>query len=392
MGCGSPPALVEEVLSRGATLGPLDFILYSGDYQRHDVDQVTDDLWGVLRGILAETRDMMASAFPDASLVMLPSVLMGNNDFIPDYFVNVTSERPWKPDAGFPPNPYLSKVAQLWEEHLEPEEFGSFSYGGYLVRTLSPRLSLLVLNTVVYSPHGTTTATDPFGQFAWARLQLQNARATGSVVFVHGHIPPIYDSWGPSPMMKPHFIARFLTLFAEFEDVIAAHLFGHLHSNELRAVPDLPADSPPLIIQASVAPCYNNQPFLTLATYDVAGGSQRVTDLSAQYVDLAASDTEGGARWVPLFDSVLHYLALPSLTNGAVLRLATEMASNDRLWSRYRDAWYKGVPQDSCQAACRATFACLLSDGFAMNNLQRCTGGSAVHFRTMLPLHSGTAD
>ena len=65
-----------------------EFLLYSGDYQRHSVEKVTDDLWETFENVVVTVRNLFSETFGNGKVHMVPTILMGNNDFIPDYFVN----------------------------------------------------------------------------------------------------------------------------------------------------------------------------------------------------------------------------------------------------------------------------------------------------------------
>lgn len=83
---------MEAALAEGARHGPFDFILYSGDSQRHDMGEATNDTWAGLASVLNTTRELMAAAFPGTAVQMLPSPVMGNNDFVPDYSVDASPQ------------------------------------------------------------------------------------------------------------------------------------------------------------------------------------------------------------------------------------------------------------------------------------------------------------
>ena len=83
--------LVKAALEKAAEESSRDgaeFVLYSGDYQRHSVERVTDDLWGTFESVVVTVRDLFSETFGNGKVHMVPTILMGNNDFIPDYFVN----------------------------------------------------------------------------------------------------------------------------------------------------------------------------------------------------------------------------------------------------------------------------------------------------------------
>ena len=135
----------------------------------------------------------------------------------------------------------------------------------------------------------------------------------------------------------------------------------------------MPDDSPPLLIHASTAPCYNNAPFVSRVTFDPS--TKRPLDLEANAANLTLPAVMAGdspLEWTRLFDSAVEFFGMESLTNSEVRRLAARMQSEDLLYSRYRDSWMYGVPQKPCEGRCRATQACLVSDGYEKESIDSC--------------------
>eukprot|EP00951_Prasinocladus_malaysianus_P009588 scaffold69997_cov29-Prasinocladus_malaysianus.AAC.1 len=72
-GCGAPRALVDAALDKAVSLGPVDFVIYSGDYERHFLDQLQLDPWDVQSNITTTIIDMLTRKFAGAPLVVIPA-------------------------------------------------------------------------------------------------------------------------------------------------------------------------------------------------------------------------------------------------------------------------------------------------------------------------------
>lgn len=142
-------------------------------------------------------------SFTDVPLVQLPAPDLGNNDLPGDYDLNVTSFDPCFPqDDGQLPNstnPWLQATATKYRKlFVDDMEAAVFACGGYLNRQALPNLSIISLNTVVFSLSHTPKVSpdkDPFGQFEWMEAQLEEAKALGNKVYLTGHIPPMLQSF-----------------------------------------------------------------------------------------------------------------------------------------------------------------------------------------------------
>jgi hypothetical protein len=186
-GCDAPFALIEECLkhmsSSSATdfhaESDADFILVTGDFSRHGTEHL-DNAIEETTNILSKLGEAIQGVFPK-SVHVLPSV--GNNDVFPDYYLNLE-------EAG-DSNPILNISVQGFKRFfVSQEEIDTFTHGGYFRRDVSARITILNLNTVMYSVNhqpDQTSMEDPMGQFYWMEQQLQRAAASGRVVYIVGH-------------------------------------------------------------------------------------------------------------------------------------------------------------------------------------------------------------
>ena len=340
--------------------------------------------------IIQEIREMIYAAFPNVSNVVLPGVILGNNDMSPNYSVNVTSSSPFEPGSTnlSDDNPYFIELASglAPKAFLGENDTESFEHGAYSVREVIPGLKIMQLNTIVYSPSSSCGAADgedcpdktedPFGQFEWMREELERCREDGCRVYLAAHIPPVMQTYNFGPQLwEESFVGSYLQVVQEYQDVIAAQLMAHVHSNELRAVPGLDGDSAPMIMHTSIAPCYTTNPMVSVVHYDSVTKSP--LDLSVYEADLNATNSrllsnDGPLEWNELCGSLLEFLGLESLSNGAVAEWAASLPEDDARWEAWWNRWYKGPRQEECSGVCRQGESCRLSEGFLAADFDSC--------------------
>jgi len=167
--------------------------------------------------------------FPEVPLVQLPAPDLGNNDLPGEYELTVTSMDPCFPNEDSSPpaatNAWLESTATKFRSlFVNDMEASVFACGGYLNRLAIPKLSIISLNTVVFSLSLTPTISpndDPFGQFEWLEAQLKEARLSGNKVYITGHIPPVLQSFTGSlgsPLWQEHYgkNIKYLSLDASY--------------------------------------------------------------------------------------------------------------------------------------------------------------------------------
>lgn len=261
---------------------------------------------------------LLHATFPTSQKLHSPSVeahievaavSLGNNDVIPDYFLNTTS----------PNNTMLNLVADAFKSLLTPEEESTVRHGGYLARNISSHILLLSLNTVIYSVYHTPPVfdeEDPLQQFAWLEEQLIMARASKMMVYITGHIPPTLGSYAHRQAWHDYRLDTYHSILSRYSDVISAQLFGHLHSDEFR-VPST-GSGVPLLISSSVTPVYRNNPSFRIVTYDRRSGT--IIDTSTMF--LSIRQPEKG--WALLYTFRSTY-DVPNLTTKSLKAIVSRM-------------------------------------------------------------------
>jgi len=401
-GCGGSIDLVTAAVSAASTATnklnwpPIDFVLFTGDNTRHN--SPTPE--AVLENI-ATVQNLFKEYFPNTTVVQLPTLDLGNNDFTSDYYLKITSHKACLPtvtslDLSRKTSVELPKSTNEWLETVAKQqksmfatelEYATFACGGYLNHAVSDKLHIIVMNTIVWDlSHKPDDGDqdDPFGQFEWLDKQLSDLRAAGNKVYLTGHIPPMLQSYTGSigkPLYKKEKEMKLIAIVSEYHDVIAGIFVAHVHSNELRHMPPFVGDAPPMLVGGSIAPGYTTNPVFSIVKYDKDGTSYP-TDLASFAVDYANQEMlDNKNPFEVTVPSLLEYLELESLTNSEVLKLSNKMmpgsgTTDDVIWNRYFNNWYKGVPQIECDD-CQRGEACLVACGFGDSpEWQSCNASS----------------
>ena len=388
-GCGSSIGLLKStiesasrVISEEDDIPQPDFIVYTGDSARHDTQKVKLDGFNSSEATIAYVVDIamttvldrIRNRFPDVPVVEFPSIDLGNNDLLGDYQLNVTSYLPCliaeDEDANntisIPnaiQNKWLINVADRFQNlFVDDKEYAVFACGGYMNRRLREGLWLISLNTIVWTlshkPEANATM-DPFGQHAWLRVQLENAKDQGDKVYVTGHVPPMLQSFVGNPgepLWQDEHVVKFMETINSYKDVVAGTFFAHVHSNELRAMPDMPEDFPPMLISGSISPCYTTTPFYSFIFYDrqtkfpvdIVTYNLNLDDVQNETIT-SHDDVSStyNPPWKRMFQNLTSFLGISSLTNLETLLLADRLASNASgdntsvTFENYFQTWYK---------------------------------------------------
>jgi hypothetical protein len=436
-GCESNFNLIQSLLANAAQAYPNpDFIICTGDWTRHGADRTTTNTNSVQstvdQAFHVVLSQLLPLYFPNVTLLALPPLDLGNNDYESDYRLDITSLQPCLvqnystttaadaagssssyadnaitsilPNAT---NSWLSSIAQTFQStFVSQEEEAVFACGGYLSREVIPGLHIIVLNTLLWSDalisnhYDKNTLSqdgfDPFGQHQWLKYELTRLRQLGKRTYITGHIPPIAISYYPyegNPLLFESHTRRYHTSISEFSDVIAGQFFGHTHSNELRVSNSLPSDSPPIIIIGAVSPIYGNDPGFSIVTYHQSGESEATNDTTQSYqrvqqpfvpLDLVTfhlnlknitiiydNYNNTIAKFQPLFPSLIQFLNISNLTNGQIWDLSGRFTSTINGGStEWMRYWQQWYQDDKHEPACNGN--CRIKEAciIACGNLQ----------------------
>ena len=449
VGCDAPKALVDSALAYATEVAASpSFIVLSGDSIRHDVDMLyasTDhegsenrvksevqiaahsdyhtDAMKEAGEIIKELVALFDDAFPDVEIIFS----IGNNDLVPDYYLQLPTNSSnlslASEDSGMlgiihnalrGNDEESSNYNQLGAQRksrslLSAEDSSMFLKGGYYSRDLPDGITILSVNTVLYSSFfgpEPINADDPGEQFAWMRSTLMNIREKGnSQAIVVGHISPAMGSFRHSQLWKEKYINAYYEIIQEFDDVIVGQLFGHLHSDEFRVgtgTSGIPSSlSTPLLLAGSLTPVHGNNPSFRKVFYD--GGAAEDNN-SYKLLDYEShrylkSDNNTG-DWSKLYTfsetygTVTEEMKTEGLSASVFRSLLRSMEDKRGNMSPTFDSFLLHVNSgsegdaeapltfDDCDANCRAEWLCTLSGTttvFQYNNCLLQKRGSSRH-------------
>ena len=350
-GCDSPLTLVQSAVAEAADLAPNpDFVLITGDFARHAVEKTPEPM-----ATLVDVHGGALGALNDALSEGTPVILcLGNNDLISDYYLDLSA----------PDNPVLAATADSYGAigtFESDEEESTFRSGGYYGRDVAGKVTILALNTVIYSqrhePAEQNLLEDPAGQFAWMEIRLSEARSNGRTVIISGHIPPTIGSYRKAQYWNRRHLDPYFALLDRYEDVVVAQLFGHLHTDEFRVFPSQGDGGAPLLIAPSVSPIFGGNPCFRVVRHD--RGS--ILDYSARYLDLGASSAISASAWRELYSFQKAY----GVDSVSVLNLRKLLANIDNpddptTFEQFLFYYRTGVETMECEEECRRDWVCVL--------------------------------
>lgn len=373
-GCDSPTQLVNESI-RTASLENPDLVLISGDWLRHDADELLQ-YPNALSNIVHNITDMLslhfgASRTSNTVLTAKPPLFdsLGNNDAVPDYEFNISATQ----------NAILTDLtADLKKKYfLTSDEAVVFGKCGFFNRTVTglgkygKSLDVIVLNTLLWdielTPVPENTA-DPCGQLAFFEGALA---ATTNPVVVLAHIPPGIDlheatsevAKGKNPddityYWLDQYSDRFRSLVKQYRQKFKLLVFAHTHHSAFIADEDLGV---PAIIVGAVSPIYYNAPNYLMMEFD----DDTLTPNWNTLTQTAISNFSASATWSPTSPNFAHVFQL-NLTVPTEFGLVTEFhdyfngmcANESATLAFYNWSAAYGKPPKTCDATCRLITAC----------------------------------
>jgi len=374
-GCDAPTLLVEQTLNHAQRVVAeqqqqsgenIDFILASGDFCRHGSTSSEST-----REITEMVIDMVQSRFPGVPII----VAVGNNDFTPDYYIDVEEETD--------NNTMLELVTTAFNDtFMSEEEVSSFRNGAYFARNISDILTILSINTIVYSSEHSPNQEnieDPFGQFVWLKNQLELAKSAGRRVWIVGHIAPTIGSYGHDNLWYGPYMDRYYDIIRDyFPSIICGQLFGHLHTDEFRLAHDSSSDFAggliqkkyPLYIASSFTSIYGSNPSFRLVQYEADTGN--LLDYDTYYFNVSNPTIPPDWIKAPTFRESFDIPDMSGDSLSSIInRLAEEAASSaaenvssSPLWETFisRQSIYAPPEMGPCQdRICRKEWVCTLS-------------------------------
>lgn len=340
----------------------VEFVLVGGDLVAHH-SALSLESASELYSIAGNVSRVFSSAFPEQSKAgQISFSSIGNSDLLTDYILNLTK--------GETSNSEL----EMWENALRrgcATALGAgFTHGGYFEQELGG-ITILHLNTVMYSIFSAATEDDPSDQFSWLRDRLVACARRERVVWIVGHIAPGVEAYAYTELWHSAYVHQYLEIVQDpaVSHVIAAQLFGHTHSDEFRILPEVTGDGGPLLVAGSLSPIYGSIPSFHVVEYSASSG--RLLDIT-MYSTTLSSITSDGISWSHTYQMTDHAVLRSFreqtgyLTNEAYLQFARSMITSATEWSTYTQ-WFSTSLQSTCRvlgtSGCLTTYMCALTVG-----------------------------
>eukprot|EP00345_Euplotes_harpa_P014290 CAMPEP_0168352526 /NCGR_PEP_ID=MMETSP0213-20121227/22640_1 /TAXON_ID=151035 /ORGANISM="Euplotes harpa, Strain FSP1.4" /LENGTH=520 /DNA_ID=CAMNT_0008363827 /DNA_START=173 /DNA_END=1731 /DNA_ORIENTATION=+ len=226
--CDTNPELFHQLVYSLNLTGQPDFIIWTGDSVRHEIEQdpaVTTNATIYITE-LVENHSPKSVVFP----------IQGNHEFNP---MNIQ-------DFDKKGDPVIELISNSWRNWLTPEvkeEYSSKTYYSYLART-HPAASvdferkidktrIIALNTqncYFFNFENIKQHSDPGNELEWLENLLRQMEKNGEVGIIVGHISP-----GVADCITS-ISTRFRALMERYQHVIRINLFGHTHNEEFEVV------------------------------------------------------------------------------------------------------------------------------------------------------------
>jgi len=438
VGCDSPKALVDSVLAYATKIDASpSFIIVTGDLIRHGVDMLyassthegSDNRVGDEVEIAAHAEyhsdamneagkiiDDLVTIFTDAFPGVEVIISIGNNDVVPDYYLQLQGEMSnstglmTPEDSGMLGIIYNALSGNGEEELTNFNQVGAqrrgrnllsvgdsatFLKGGYYSRVLPDGLTILSINTVLYSSifgPEPLNADDPGEQFTWMRNMLMNIRERGnSQAMIIGHIPPSVGSFRHSQLWKEKYINVYYDIIKEFDDVIVGQLYGHLHTDEFRVgtgTTGIPSSlSTPLLLGGSLTPLHGNNPSFRKVFYDGGTADEKqykLLDYESHRLSISNSNTGGWSQLYTFseaygtFTKDINTEGLSANVFRSLLQSMEGKGGNTspalNAFLSFKDSGSAGYVDSShdCDADCQAEWLCTLSGTTTTKQYNKC--------------------
>jgi len=318
------------------------FVLWTGDsvakrFNEYSKEVITYDLTN-----LTHLMKKLYNSF-NGKVPLYP--VLGNHDAYPQHNQEPTGDWVYK------------LVGDLWEPFLPKEALTTLKKSGYYSVSVNDKLRLIVLNTVLYYIHNSKTSkvTDPGGQIAWMRSELEAAKKKGQAVYIAGHVPVR----GHGGCFQTHFEKPFLEGMKGYHDIIKGSFWGHCHVDAFQLFGNYSSGdfhvghlASTMVSRNRRNPSFRRYIFDTDKDYDIQ-------DWRTFYMDLEKANKEGKIKWQTLYDAKTEF-DIPDATPQSILSLVKRMKTNNTLCENVYSKETTGVEHGSCGETCRKKTICTI--------------------------------
>lgn len=327
------------------------FVIFAGDILRHNFDSIFYNLYGsedvtAMRAFTYKTVAFFSNEVRKYCSDVPVVFALGNNDsYEGDYEIE-------------PGGAFLSDTSTLFYETLlqskaDTDNFtATYTAGGYYsTNLLASDLTVIILNTVLFSPYAATGSESAANtQLEWLDSELASARGNNRRVWLVLHIPPGADIYGTvanymddsgqvsdaSTMWQPAFQQSYNEIVADYSDIIDSIFSGHTHMDEYRLSVENSSDLHGAVISIpAITPFFGNNP--AFKTLTLVWGAWQIENYHSFYNPLASGNLSFSSYYS--FASVYN---MNELLDAALADLAPELNTNGTKKQAYINYYYLG--------------------------------------------------
>jgi hypothetical protein len=332
-------------------------LLLQGDLLAHGFKETFFKLYGdedeaALRSFVQQTIQFLAIKLREAVPRDIPIVfVLGNNDsYAGDYKI-------------IPNGEFLQDTSLLFYNTflLEKPSLSAFNdtyqAGGYykFEPSFAPELTLVCLNTVMFSKHWTATKDEndqnaQETQLDWLEEILLSAQKADNKVWLLTHIPTGVSAYGTivnymdkeghisdaNMMWKSRYQTRFLEILNKYAENVEAVFAGHTHMDEYRIIkPAQGKEKEIVFITPAISPLFGNNPAFKIFSFSTTNYKMQ------DYQSFTYSFSNSSQNFEPFYRFSESY-GLDSHLNQALVTLDKKMPFNDKLTTCYINKYYSG--------------------------------------------------
>ncbi len=283
--------LLKSALSAAAAQNPIDFVIASGDYLRHDFRCAFIKAGGSPSDFptFATKAAVFVVNTVQATLGVPVYFALGNDDsFCVDYGL-------------VPGSAFLAALADSLQALAHnPEAAADFRTAGFyeLPHPTLPNEEILVLNSVLWSTRYSNCGSDGSdpgaAEMEWLSWKLYETKTLGNKLILVMHIPPGIDGYASAgggngksatQFWQDRYFIQFNELMQNYGDVVQIALAGHTHMDDFRVLSNS-GGTPSVVfrITPAISPIFGNNPAFSVLQYSVSTGS--ISDIATYYLNL----------------------------------------------------------------------------------------------------------
>ena len=347
------PLLVLALSSIRQNLGASPLIIFTGDILGHDFAQLfyTQYYWPQsVPSVPGPAAVAAMQAFAGKTVTFFAQQVRSSVGNIPVMFVvgNNDSYADLGPDSTF-----LASTAEPFYKNfvngtVDHQVFlDTFKAGGYYSAEVPGRnLTVIGLNTVMFSPLIPLDTGAVNAELAWLDSTLAQAKTAGKKVWLLMHEPPganilatfpTIDAGGhiatfPTIMMwNQDYQASFLQILSKYPGVISLTLGGHTHMDEYRIL----SSSSIIEITPSISPRSSNNPAFRVFTF--SHDTFKPTDYKTLSCDLSTNPLQ----FKSYYDFSTAYF-VQGLLDDSLAQLFPALVTDNTKQALYREHYFSG--------------------------------------------------